>query len=77
MLVDEDQPVLGLGDDIGGGDLAAGDAEREAVGLGRRGLGRLGAGGGGESRRGDRARQPLPSAEGLGVGLVLSETRMP
>ena len=30
MLVDEDQPVLGLGDDIGGGDLAARDAEREA-----------------------------------------------
>ena len=28
MLVDDDQPVVGLGHDIGRGDLAAGDAER-------------------------------------------------
>ena len=34
MLVDEDEAVLGLGDDIGGGDLAAGDAEGVGVGLG-------------------------------------------
>ena len=31
VLVDEDEAVLGLGDDIGGGDLAAGDAEREGL----------------------------------------------
>ena len=30
VLVDDDQAVLGLGDDIGRRDLAAGDAEREA-----------------------------------------------
>jgi hypothetical protein len=34
MLVDEDEAVLGLGDDIGGGDLAARDAEREGGGSG-------------------------------------------
>ena len=45
MLVDDDQPVLGLGDDIGRRDLAARDAERVArarvrwrVRRGRRGL---------------------------------------
>ena len=45
MLVDDDQPVLGLGDDVGRGDLAAGDAERDSSGparpparRGRRGL---------------------------------------
>ena len=43
MLVDDHQPVLGLGDDVGRGDLAAGDAERVA----RHGLDRrLGAGSG-------------------------------
>ena len=45
MLVDDDQAVLGLGDDIGLCDLAAGDAER--VGGDGRGGG-FGAGGGGE-----------------------------
>ena len=45
MLVDDDQPVLGLGDDIGRGDLPARDAERDSFGTG--GDGRLGA-----SRRG-------------------------
>jgi hypothetical protein len=34
VLVDEDEAVLGLGDDIGGGDLAAGDAEGVGCGLG-------------------------------------------
>jgi hypothetical protein len=44
MLVDEDEAVLGLGDDVGGGDLAARDAEGEAFGRwGRCGRG-LGAG---------------------------------
>jgi len=46
VLVDEDEAVLGFGDDVGGGDLAAGDAEGELV----RRLGcRFGAGGGSES----------------------------
>ena len=34
MLVDDHQPVLGLGDDIGRGDLAARDAERDRLGTG-------------------------------------------
>ncbi len=34
MLVDEDEPVLGLGDDIGFRDLPAGDAEGEVYRLG-------------------------------------------
>ena len=36
VLVDQDEAVLGFGDDIGLGDLAAGDAEGEAAGFGRR-----------------------------------------
>ena len=43
MLVDDDQPVLGLGDDIGRGDLPAGNAQRIFWDLGDC---RLGAGGG-------------------------------
>ena len=44
VLVDDHQPVLGFGDDIGGGDLPARDAER----IGRHRLDRrLGAGCGG------------------------------
>jgi hypothetical protein len=45
MLVDDDQPVLGFGDDIGGGDLPARDAER-VVGTGAW-----------RARRGRRARR--------------------
>jgi len=39
MLVDDDQPVLGFGDDIGAGDLPARDAQRKALPLGRGGGG--------------------------------------
>jgi hypothetical protein len=41
VLVDQDEAVLGLGDDIGLGDLPARDAEREVdrLGTGRGGLG--------------------------------------
>ena len=52
MLVDEDEAVLRLGDDIGGGDLAAGDSEREALGFRRRREGGFAAGLGGRSRSG-------------------------
>ena len=59
MLVDDDQAILGLGDDIGAGNLAARDAQREAVPFGcRRGGGfrpRLG-------RRGQETRPPIPDA---------------
>ena len=43
MLVDDDQPILGLGDDIGFGDLTARDAERMGFGFGHGGDGNLGA----------------------------------
>ena len=58
VLVDEDQPVLGLGDDIGGGDLAAGDAERVAGLRAADRRGGFGAGGGGEVAGARQPRRP-------------------
>jgi hypothetical protein len=76
VLVDEDEAVLGLGDDIGGGDLAPGDSEREASRFGRRGEGGFAAGLGGEVVGGLRiaeAVKPLPFRGGVWGGACLSE----
>ena len=51
VLVDDDQAVLRLGDDVGGGDLAAGDSEGIAGDRRRCGFG---SGGGGVLEQGSR-----------------------
>ena len=67
MLVDDDQTVLGLGDDIGVGNLSACDSERMVGGHRRRRLGHFGAA---RDRRG-RARKghhPVIDARRIGWG---------
>ncbi len=71
MLVDEDQPILRFGNDIGVGDLPPGDAEGEAV----RFRGRCGSGFGAglRGRREERTgfvegAKPLPFRGGVGGG---------
>src|SRR5262245_46526239 len=56
MLVDDHQPVLGLGDDIGRGDLPPGNAEGE-----RRDRRVSGFGAGGGSKVSDQFRHPSES----------------
>ena len=67
MLVDEHQPVLRLGDDIGLGDLPARDAERMRRGLRRRRPGRFRTCGG---RRGEEGRPIVAHAPGERLSFV-------
>ena len=71
MLVDDHQPILGLGDDVGRGDLAARDAERIA---GHRLDRRLGA-----ARRGmvEEARGLATLVAAANAGPALLGTRSP